>query len=156
MPAASQPIISVGAFLDQVGGRLEFTTDECHLVLTRNKTKQRILVAKRANRGLYRACMSPKDIQLITSSEADVNLSIHAQILREKINHLHQTLGHASPRRIKLVLQRNNFTNLKPSDVQLISSVSRRQDQKEAETQEIKEARRQSTPKIRSHVGSRL
>ena len=80
MPRASQLIISVGSFLDQIGGSLTFTARNCYLNLKRRE----ILVATRDERGLYTTCMSPKEAKELTSRTAGVYnaLGIHAQILR--------------------------------------------------------------------------
>jgi hypothetical protein len=118
MPACTQPIISVGAFLDQVGGTLSFSGASCYPSLD----GQQILVAKRDEKGLYRTAMTPQEALGITKGTADIHLSTHAQVLRERIHMLHRCLGHVGRERMLQVLKRNNFTNLKTSDLELLTS----------------------------------
>ena len=121
MPSCSQPVISVGSFLDQIGGTLEFTNK--HVFLRKNK--QRVRVGQRNEKGLYATCMSPGEAAALTkaSSTASVNsLSVHAQVLRENVHRLHRSLGHIGKDKMLLVMQRNQFTNLTPKDLELLLS----------------------------------
>jgi hypothetical protein len=118
MPNASQPVISVGAFLDQIGGELRFTASKCYMWIKGRS----ILVAKRDERGLYRTCMSKREANQLAEGTAKVNVSIQAQVLREQIHTLHRSLGHCGRKRMLQVLKRNSFTNLKPEHLKLLTS----------------------------------
>jgi hypothetical protein len=118
MPNVSQPIIALGQFLDQVGGQLVFSRTHLYLLRDNNKT----LVGRRNEQGLYETCMSTQEAKALTAKTADINLSVHAQVLREKVYTLHRSLGHIGRHRMKQVLQRNNFTNLSVKDLDLLLS----------------------------------
>lgn len=116
IPSCKQQIISASQFLDQNRGKLEFTTESIHWI-TKGK---RIQVGKRSSRGLYKTCITKQDIDKIFPKTANINLSIQSQLLRERVTHLHRTLGHASKGKMRRVLRRNNFTNLKEKDLELL------------------------------------
>ena len=122
MPSCTQPIISVGQLLDQVGGELRFTAQHCYLVKKGKEGKEgkALLVAERDERGLYRTAMSAKEARELCKETADVHLSIQAQLLRERVHTLHRCLGHINKDKIKQVMRRNNFTNLKEQDLELL------------------------------------
>ena len=116
MPSCTQPVIAIGQFLDQIGGTLEFTNT--HLYLKRNG--KRLLVGERNEQGLYDTCMTVTEAAALTKGTANINMSIHAQVLREKVHSLHRSLGHIGKTRMMMVLQRNNFTNMSPKDLELL------------------------------------
>lgn len=121
MPSASRDVIALGSFLDQFGGELTFTDRRLHLHID-NKT---ILCAKRGESGLYDTCMAPADLEWLMahkSKQAATHLSIHAQVIRERVHMLHRTLGHIGLARMRQVLERNNFTNIKPSHLELFTT----------------------------------
>ena len=132
MPNCSQPVIAVGQFLDQIGGRLEFTNKAVYLI----KNKQRSLVGRRNELGLYDTCMSTQEATKLTTNKANISLSIHAQLLREKVHSLHRSLGHIGKDRMRLVIQRNYYTNLSVKDLELLLSCDA------CHTGKIKKARR--------------
>jgi transposase InsO family protein len=117
MPRASQPIISVGIFWIKSGVHSPSRQGP-------QPKKTEKIVATRDERGLYTTCVSPEEAKELTSSTAGVYnaLGIHAQILRERIHMLHRSLGHIGKPRMLAVLRRNRFTNLKPSDLELLLS----------------------------------
>ena len=116
MPSCTQPIISVGQLLDQTGGTLCFTRSQCH----HTSGKERQLVAERDEKGLYRTVMSTKEARDLCEGTADIHLSVQAQLLRERVHTLHRCLGHVGKDKIKQVMRRNNFTNLKEKDLDLL------------------------------------
>ncbi len=118
MPSCTQPVISCSQFLDQHGGRLLISKNN----ITWLKNKRRIYVAERDSRGLYISAMSRLEANKIQKNTARANLSIQAQLLREKVHNLHRCLGHIGMKKMKQVLRRNNFTNLKEKDLQLMMS----------------------------------
>ena len=118
MPDATQPVIAVGQFLDQVPGQLTFT--KSHLFYEHKNEKK--LVGRRTLNGLYESCMDPCMIEKITGQSARVHLSIRAQVTREQIHRLHRSLGHISKHRMKKVLEANNFTHLRVQDLELLQA----------------------------------
>lgn len=121
MPDASQPIISVGAYLDQVGGSLEFTATKCYLKIGDSRT----LVAERNNKGLYTSCSRDKytpspEHTSGSTNVGKINLSVEAQLLREKITWLHRTCAHIGKERLRRILSRHKFSNLRPEHVNLL------------------------------------
>ena len=57
----------------------------------------------------------------VTPTQPQANLAVHAQLLRERVQHLHRCLGHISKKRMAEVLRDNNFTNLTIQDLQLLT-----------------------------------
>ena len=117
MPDTEQAIISVGQYLDACNARMIFSKNAVHLLL--RHSKKRIKIGVRDSDGLYSTCVS--DQILGRHAIAKINLSTHAQVLRERVNHLHRCLGHISKERMAIVIKNNNFTNLKVSDLELLS-----------------------------------
>ena len=116
MPQVEQPIISVGQYLDSIDGKLIFSRQYVHLHL--HGQNKRIRIGVRTQDGLYRTCVP--DSQLGTYSLCRINLSVHAQVLRERVNHLHKCLGHISKQRMADILSRYKLSNLSIKDLELL------------------------------------
>ena len=117
MPDTERAIISVGQYLDACNARMIFSKKSVHLLL--RHSNKRIKIGVRDSDGLYSTCVS--DDILGRHAIAKINLSTHAQVLRERVNHLHRCLGHISKERMAIVIKNNKFTNLKVSDLELLS-----------------------------------
>ena len=117
LPPIDQPILSVGQYLDHVNGHLVFTSKYVFLKI-RGKPGHTKIGVRRAD-GLYTTCVPSE--QLGRHTAANINLSLHAQVIRERINHLHRCLGHASKARMAEVLKRNKIHNLSVKHLELLS-----------------------------------
>ena len=117
MPSVDKAIISVGQYLDAINGKMIFSQKYVYLIL--RNSKKRIRIGVRGDDGLYHTCVS--DDALGRHAVAKINLSTHAQVLRERVNYLHRCLGHISKRRMAQVIRDNHFTNLTVKDLELLS-----------------------------------
>ena len=111
VPDAQQALISVGAYLDQFGGVIEFTaTGTYHRAGKESRHNTRTIGTRRED-GLYQA-LPPKDMPSgkVYLSKKDVEL----QLMRERIYTLHRMCGHVSKARLKTILANNKVC--RPSD----------------------------------------
>ena len=118
MNTIEYPIISVGQFLDKVNGTLCFSRRFVYLKL--RGSRHRIKVGVRTPEGLYTTCVPDEELEKHTSAACINELSIHAQVLREKLQHLHRSLGHANSKVMSEVLKNNKISNLKVKDLELL------------------------------------
>jgi hypothetical protein len=116
MPSCSQPVISCTQFLDQHGGKLLLSKRSIKWLRSGRATH----IADRDQRGLYTSAMSISAANTMLNKTARANLSIQAQILREKAHNLHRCLGHIGIKKMRQVLRRNYFTDLKEKDLRLM------------------------------------
>ena len=116
-PKTERAIIAVGQYLDACNAKMTFTRTAVYLLL--RNSRKRIKIGIRDTDGLYSTCVP--DHVLGRHAVAKINLSTHAQVLRERVNYLHRCLGHVSKERMARVIRDNNFTNLKVSDLELLS-----------------------------------
>ena len=115
VPGVKQTLLSVGAYLDQNGGVLEFTAAGVHY-RQGTKSAESHTVGSRREDGLYRAvrtnnaataCLSKKDVQL--------------QLMRERVHTLHRMFGHVSKARLKTIITRQGVRGVNPCHVELLT-----------------------------------
>ena len=115
---AAHCLVSVGAYLDQHGGSLQFTTDDVSHVVGSHSTP----LGRRCEDGLYRS----KPLKpAIRSPAAQAYLSTDAvafQLLRERIHRLHRCFGHCGRAKLSIILEQNKFKGLSRKHAQLLTS----------------------------------
>ena len=117
MPSADDSIISVGQYLGKINERLTFTSK--YVYLTIKGQRGRIQVGVHLSDGLYSTCIF--DEEFGARAMAKINLSVHAQLLREKVNYQHRCLGNISKERMTQVLDTHKFHNLTLNHLELVS-----------------------------------
>ena len=112
----TETLVSVGAFLDQHGGTLQFTGK--HVLYHASKASKRQLVGRRREDGLYLACNLPAAPPKAFLGKKQIQF----QLLRERIHALHRCFGHATRERMRTILTNNSIAGISPHHVSLLTS----------------------------------
>ena len=116
VPAATETLVSVGAFLDQHGGTLQFTGK--HVLYHASEASKRQLVGRRREDGLYLTCNLPAAPPKAFLGKKQIQF----QLLRERIHALHRCFGHATRERMRTILTNNSIAGISPHHVSLLTS----------------------------------
>ena len=114
-PGISRNLLSVGRLLDQHGGSISFTRDKAHLVTK----KKNVLVAQRAQSGLYIVCNRDYDLSSATG-DALAATSIPVHVARERVIALHKAFGHASLSTLRAIVKKHNFSGVTTEHLKLL------------------------------------
>ena len=119
-PSAAASVRSVSAIIDSHNMHVLFTPAGTYLIPPAELPPASHNIALRREDGLFHVV--PGSIPPAPAS-ASAFLSVSQQIKREAIHHLHRTLAHASPRRMRQVLTEcpEVASSLKPADVRLFT-----------------------------------
>ena len=109
---AARTVLSVGKLIQQHGGHM--------LLGPRNATHvspsgKETIIGPRTDEGWYRVERLP------SRDECSVNaLNTTNQLKREKVQRVHENLGHASPNKMRMILSTQSLKGLIPKDVNLL------------------------------------
>ena len=119
VPNTTQDLLSVGAFLDQKGGKLIFTANQVLYKPEHPITRRPIILGRRREDGLYTALTAALKVPSpsIHLSRAEMQF----QQMRERVHTLHRMLGHVGKSKMKAVLASNPQMGLQPHHVDLLT-----------------------------------
>lgn len=109
---AARTVLSVGKLIQQHGGHMRLGPREAIHISPNGKET---IIGPRTDEGWYRVERLP------SKDECSVNaLNTTNQLKREKVQRVHENLGHASPNKMRMILSTQSLQGLVPKDVNLL------------------------------------
>ena len=115
-PGSSRRLLSVARLLEQLGGKMVFTTSEAYHVDGKTITP----IAVRDGKGLYKVTSDQYNLNAQALSSALVGNSVSTDLARERITSLHRAFGHASKEALRTILKQHNFRGVLEHHLQLL------------------------------------
>jgi hypothetical protein len=117
--SAKHTLVSVGAYLDEHGGKMEFTPQGVY----HNNGSTRIKLGDRAEDGLYRHVhIKTAEANQAVATACLTKDAVNFMLLRERIHRLHRCFGHAGKAKLAQILQNHKFRGLSPKHAELLTS----------------------------------
>ena len=117
-PGSSRRLLSVARLLEQLGGRIVFTSNNAYHVNNEVTTP----IVTRNGKGLYRITTKDYDLTAANTQTASglVGNSVSTDLARERVTALHRTFGHVSKEALRTIIKQNNFAGIRESHLQLL------------------------------------
>ena len=117
-PGSSRRLLSVSRLLEQLGGKIVFTSNKAYHVADNVATP----IATRNGKGLYRVVSKDYDLNAEDTERASalVGNAISTDLARERITALHRTFGHVSKEALRTIIKQHNFAGVLESHLQLL------------------------------------
>jgi hypothetical protein len=115
---AKHTLVSVGAYLDNHGGKMEFTPQG----VFHNNGNTRTKLGDRAEDGLYRHAHFTTNANQAMAEACLTTDTVNFMLLRERIHRLHRCFGHAGKAKLAQILQNHKFHGLSPKHAELLTS----------------------------------
>ena len=118
VPGSSRRLLSVARLLEQLGGRIVFTSNKAYHVNDEIATP----IATRNGKGLYKVTTQDYDLKTANTQTASsfVGNSVSADLAHERVTTLHRTFGHASKEALRTLIKQNNFAGVHEHHLQLL------------------------------------
>ena len=117
-PGSSRSLLSVARLIEQLGGKVIFTSDKAYHVVNNAVTQ----IAIRNGAGLYNVTNEAYELSAATGSKptALYGNSVSTDVARERITALHRAFGHASQSTLRTIIKQNNFSGVLEHHLQLL------------------------------------